>query len=212
MRVCLANCACASLQVLMWAMFASPVFKRNLGDPALVGLLLIGAAFGSGFLGKADFNGLSWHLLALIAGGNALGLAVNRSGLLTMAAEIMTTKVITSHNTWLVVVELGLVLLMITSFISHTVASIVIMPLIATIGAHLHDPKAVVFCSVLSISGAMALPMSSFPNVNSLLAEDDYGATYLTPKDFVRAGVPSSIAVGLCIVTLGYPLCVLLMG
>ena len=29
----------------MWAMFASPVFKRNLGDPALVGLLLIGAAF-----------------------------------------------------------------------------------------------------------------------------------------------------------------------
>lgn len=192
-------------------MFASPLLKHNLGDPAIVGLLLLGAAFGSGFLGKADFNGLSWHLLALIAGGNALGLAVSRSGLLTMAADAMTTRVLAGGSTWLVVVELGLALLVLTSFISHTVASIVVMPLIASIGVQFGDAKGVVFCCVLAVSAAMALPMSSFPNVNSLLAEDDYGTPYLTPRDFVRSGVPSSIAVGLCIVALGYPLSVLVL-
>lgn len=130
------------------------------------------------------------------------------------------------------------------------------MPLVASIGAHAGAAKPIVFCSVLSISAAMALPMSSFPNVhlqnssaytvpsapstchclhvwvplpltvacdgwctalrrggvqvNSLLAEDDYGVPYLTPKDYMRAGVLASCAVILPIVTVGYPLATLL--
>jgi phosphate transporter len=122
------------------------------------------------------------------------------------AADVMMRTVLAGGSTWLIVVELALALLLLTSFISHTVASIVVMPLVASIGASLGEPLSVVFCCVLAVSAAMALPMSSFPNVNSLLAEDDYGATYLTPRDFVRAGLPASIAVGALIAVLGYPL------
>ena len=84
------------------------------------------------------------------------------------------------------------------------------MPLVVSIGVHVGEPKSICFCCVLALSGAMALPMSSFPNVNSLLAEDDYSVPYLTASDFVKAGALSSLAVGVLITTLGYPLAALL--
>ena len=203
---------CVGCTVATWAAFSVPSLKRLFGDPALVGLLLLGVTFGSGFLGKADFNGLSWHLLALIAGGNALGLAVSSSGLLALAADGAMHHVLQDATPWLVVFELSIALLLIASFVSHTVAAIVVMPLVASIGAHAGAAKPVVFCAVLSISAAMALPMSSFPNVNSLLAEDDYGVPYLSPRDYVRAGAIASCAILLIIVTVGYPLAPLLLG
>lgn len=194
--------------VIGWTCFSLPPLKDNLGEPALVGLLLTVAAFGSGFLTKADFNGLSWHLLALIAGGNALGLAVSQSGLLAYSADLMMSHLLNHASAWLVAVELALALLVITAFISHTVAAIVVMPIIASIGEQAGEPRGVILTSALAISAAMALPMSSFPNVNSLLAEDDYGSPYLTPKDFLRVGIPASLASGAIVAMLGFPLAV----
>lgn len=37
-------------------------------------------------------------------------------------------------------------------------------------------------------SAAMSLPMTSFPNLNSLLVQDDYFKPYLKVADFVRHG------------------------
>ena len=62
-----------------------------------------------------------------------------------------------------------------TTFISHTVSAIIVMPLIAEIGVSAGNPALMVFTCALATSSAMALPMTSFPNVNSLLAEDDFG-------------------------------------
>ena len=62
----------------------------------------------------------------------------------------------------------------------------------------------------MALCNAMALPMSSFPNVNSLLAEDDYGTPYLVPKDFVKAGLPASMVVGGLVALLAFPLACLL--
>ena len=90
-----------------------------------------------------------------------------------------------------VAVELSLALLLLTCFISHTVAAIVVMPLQLSIGATIGDARGVVFCA-LAVSSAMALPMSSFPNVNSLLAEDDYGVPFLSAREFVSAGAPAT--------------------
>ena len=45
-----------------------------------------------------------------------------------------------------------------------------------------------------TVSAAMALPFSSFPNVNSLLVVDDFQRPYLAVQDFVISGVPMSIA------------------
>jgi di/tricarboxylate transporter len=95
-------------------------------------------------------------------------------------------------------------MLVITSFVSHTVAAIVTMPLIASIGAHAGAPAQIVFCCTLTCSAAMALPMSSFPNVNSLLAEDDYGRAYVNAADFVLVGLPASMLVSALSATLAF--------
>eukprot|EP00658_Telonema_sp_P-2_P023874 TRINITY_DN19579_c0_g3_i3.p1 TRINITY_DN19579_c0_g3~~TRINITY_DN19579_c0_g3_i3.p1 ORF type:complete len:101 (+),score=18.55 TRINITY_DN19579_c0_g3_i3:135-437(+) len=50
-------------------------------------------------------------------------------------------------------------------------------------------PELLVFLSTLMCSAAMAFPISSFPNVNSLLAEDDLGRPYLKAKDFLVTGL-----------------------
>uniref|UniRef100_H3GS72 SPX domain-containing protein n=1 Tax=Phytophthora ramorum TaxID=164328 RepID=H3GS72_PHYRM len=74
---------------------------------------------------------------------------------------------------------------------------------------HPHIP---VICCALAISAAMALPFSSFPNINSLLVLDDHGQPYLEVKDFLRVGVTFSLVSMALIVTLGYSLIVLVLG
>ena len=52
----------------------------------------------------------------------------------------------------------------------------------------------------------MALPFSSFPNVNSLLIVDDFRKAYLTTSDFLYTGVPMTIIAIALIATVGYGL------
>jgi phosphate transporter len=56
------------------------------------------------------------------------------------------------------------------------------------------------------VSAAMALPFSSFPNVNSLLMTDDFQRPYLSVRDFLITGVPMSILTIVLIATIGYAL------
>ena len=80
------------------------------------------------------------------------------------------------------------------------------MPIIARVGVTLAIPEVVVIGSAFAISAAMALPFSSFPNVNSLLMSDDFQRPYLNVRDFLVNGLPMSmLTVGL-IATLGYAL------
>jgi len=202
----LAMLCCVMATTVLWATLSFPPLHDTFGDPAVVGLALVVGSFGSGFLTKDDFNGLNWHLLALIGGGNALGLAVSKSGLLHLASHSLLKAQLSLGGTsvWLLTAELVGAMLVITSFVSHTVAAIVTMPLIASIGAHAGAPAQIVFCCTLTCSAAMALPMSSFPNVNSLLAEDDYGRAYVNAADFVLVGLPASMLVSALSATLAF--------
>jgi len=200
-----------AVAVLLWGTLSWPPLKQTFGDPAVVGVGLMAAAFGSGFLNKDDFNSLPWHLLTLIAGGNALGLAVHDSGLLKMMAKYVFRLLgddglpAAGMELWLITAELvGGVLVGV--FVSHTVAAIIIMPLVATIGMEVGQPVPLVFCCALACSAAMALPVSSFPNLNSLMAEDDLGDSYLSSAHFLATGVPATALAGVLVATLGYGL------
>ena len=124
--------------------------------------------------------------------------------MLRLAAKALVSGLFGGASTWLLTIELVAAVLLMTTFISHTVAAIVAMPLTATIGAAAGAPARVVFCCALTCSAAMALPMSSFPNVNSLLAEDDYGRAYLSAADFVKVGLPASLGMAALCATLGF--------
>lgn len=54
------------------------------------------------------------------------------------------------------------------------------------------------------VSAGMALPFSSFPNVNSMLIVDDFQKPYLTTLDFLKSGGLMSLISIFLISTLGY--------
>jgi len=58
--------------------------------------------------------------------------------------------------------------------------------------------------ATLMMSGTMSLPMSSFPNINSLLIEDDNGTPYLHSTDYLTHGSVISLVCFILVSTLGY--------
>jgi phosphate transporter len=167
--------------------------------------------FGSGMLSEVDFNSLNWHTLFLVGGGNVLGKAVQVSGLLEYLADgIVDTLPLNSP--WLALVFILFFVMTISVFVSHTVSAIILMPVITRIGVSLQIPEVVVIGSAWACSCAMALPFSSFPNVNSLQIIDDFHRPYLGVQDFIRAGLPMSVISVLLIGTVGFGMINLVFG
>ncbi|KAG8345072.1 SPX domain [Trypanosoma vivax] len=165
------------------------------GDTGVVALIPIVVFFGGGILAKEDFNTLSWHLMFLLAGGNMLGLCASDSKMLDIIADNMHETLL-QQPPYLSLVILMSIVACVTTFVSHTVSAMVLLPMILKIGLLLpkqegyfaFTPVTLVLLCTLMCSGAMAFPISSFPNVNSLLAEDSHGRPYLKAKDFLFCG------------------------
>ena len=140
-----------------------PIF----GDMGVVAIIPIFLFFGTGILTKEDFNNFLWTIIILAAGGLALGKAVNSSGLLHTVAEQITSKVEGMSLYGVLVVFAGLILVVAT-FISHTVAALIFLPLVQQVGQGMAEPhpNLLVMGSVLMCSAAMGLPTSGFPNMS----------------------------------------------
>ncbi|CAI5736352.1 unnamed protein product [Peronospora destructor] len=197
------------LTIFLWASFS--VTSTTFGDLGIISMMFMFIMFGTGMLSQFDFNSFSWHILFLIGGGNVLGDAIQRSGLLdTLSKSVI--HALPSGNVWMITVSLCSLVVCLTTFVSHTVASIILLPIIVQMAIQIGHPHIPVICCAMAISAAMALPFSSFPNINSLLVLDDHGQPYLKVKDFLRVGVTFSLVTMALIVTLGYGLIVLVLG
>ena len=200
------NLAVVGLSLFTIILFAtSSLTDEIFGDISIISLSFVAVMFGSGMLSEVDFNSLSWHTLMLVGGGNVLGKAVESSGLLAYLADGITES-LPLGRPWMALVYILLFCGGIATFVSHTVASIILMPVIARIGVSIQIPEVVVIGSAFAVSAAMALPFSSFPNVNSLLIMDDFHRPYLKVQDFIRTGLPMSLLTILLIATIGFAL------
>lgn len=56
----------------------------------------------------------------------------------------------------------------------------------------------------LMCSGAMGLPVSSFPNMSAICLEDGTGQAWLSVNDFLTVGMVGSVIAYVTIVTVGY--------
>jgi phosphate transporter len=92
---------------------------------------------------QVDFNSLSWHTLFLVGGGNVLGKAIQSSGLLGYLSDVITFALPLS-NPWLAFIFILLFSGSVATFVSHTVASLILMPIIVNIGITLGIPKMMV--------------------------------------------------------------------
>ncbi|KAI9832476.1 MAG: low-affinity phosphate transporter [Phylliscum demangeonii] len=194
--------------ILLWCV--THQIDNIVGDMGVVALIPMVLFFGTGVLTKEDFNNFLWTIIMLAAGGLALGKAVNSSGLLQTVAAIVVVKV-AGMGLYGVFVVFSALILVVASFISHTVAALIILPLVRQIGANMEDPhpNLLVMGSALICSAAMALPTSGFPNMTAIMMEDaQTGQRYLSVKHFISRGIPSSILTFLVIITVGYGLMV----
>lgn len=140
------------------------------GDMGIVAILPMALFFGTGILTKEDFNNFLWTVIILAAGGLSLGKAVDSSGLLHTIARGIRDDV-SGMGTYGVLVVFSSLIIVVASFISHTVAALIVLPIVASVGKHMDDPhpNLLVMVSALMCSAAMALPTSGFPNMSKLI-------------------------------------------
>ncbi|KAK3314919.1 SPX domain-containing protein [Apodospora peruviana] len=204
---------------------ASHQLESVFGDMGVIAIIPIVLFFGVGILTKEDFNNFPWTIIILAAGGLSLGKAVNSSGLLHTVTEAITLRV-KDYSLYGILVVFSSLILVIATFISHTVAALIILPLVFDVGNGLAEPHPtlLVMSGVLMCSAAMALPTSGFPNMSkfsssigyrgqkdadlcvlaAILKEDPAGQRYLQVKHFISRGVPSSLITMVVVITVGY--------
>ncbi|KAF9195322.1 low-affinity phosphate transporter [Haplosporangium sp. Z 767] len=196
-------CLVTIATIVLWCI--ENTFKEQLGDMGVIAILPLIAFFGSGLLTKEDFNNFLWTVIMLAMGGIALGKAVDSSGLLDTIAHHIQDAV-AGLSLWVVLLIFSALTLVFATFVSHTVAAVIILPIVQQVGLSFADPhpRILVMGTGLICSAAMGLPVSGFPNMNAIALEDEMGIPYLKTIDFVKSGVPLSVLATICVVTIGY--------
>ena len=197
-------CAVTIVTIITWCF--SHQLEPYIGEMGVLALIPIVVFFGTGLLSAADFNNFLWTIIALAMGGIALGKAVSSSGLLNTVAHGIEAHVVRGMGLYGVMTVFGIMILVVATFVSHTVAALIILPLVQSIGLRMEDPhpRLLVLAAAFLCSAAMGLPTSGFPNVTAICMTDEVGRPYLTVGNFISRGVPASVLAYLVIITLGY--------
>lgn len=190
--------------IILWCI--SHQLEPYVGEMGVLALVPIVIFFGSKILTSDDFNNFLWTIIALAMGGVALGKAVSTSGLLATVAHGIEEHVIKGYGVFGVMAIFGFMILIVATFVSHTVAALIILPLIQSIGSRMEDahPRLLVMGAAFLCSAAMGLPTSGFPNVTAICMVDEFGRPYLTVGNFISRGVPASVLAYLVIISIGY--------
>jgi sodium-dependent dicarboxylate transporter 2/3/5 len=173
------------------------------GLPTAVVALLPAIAFTApGLLGRRDFNSLQWHILFLIAGGIALGVGMQATGL----DHVLIAAVPTGGL--YVLAPLVLAALALSTFMSNTAASNLLLPIGISLAATTPGAGAVEagIAIALAASAAMALPVSTPPNAIA------YAHGVLEARDMAVPGAIIGILAVLLVIVGSGPIIAFWMG
>ncbi|KAK4535672.1 hypothetical protein CDCA_CDCA05G1697 [Cyanidium caldarium] len=185
------------------ALWISKSVSERLGGDGIVALVPVLVFMGTGLLSKEDFNALPFNVIYLVSGGIVLGAAVRSSRLLEVIAATIE-EAVEGAGLWRIFTTFAAFTLLIACVMSHTVTSIIVSPILAELGTSLGHPRLLVMGGALACSGAMALPVSSFPNMAVVNTENELGLPYVDAREFMRSGLPLTVLAGGAIVSVGY--------
>ena len=121
-----------------------------------------------GIFTRDDFAKIDWHVLWMVAGGFALGTALNKTGL----ANVMVNAV--PFGEWspiVVLVIAGLIGWILSNFIANSSAANLLVPILAVVGVQMGSSlgafggvTTLLVCVAASTSFAMLFPISTPPN------------------------------------------------
>ena len=169
-------------------------------DSNVVAMLPVGVFCVTGIINRYDLSEINWSVLWMVAGGFALGVALQDSGLAKHLVESIP------FNQWppvLMIVGSGLVCYLLANFISHTATANLLLPILALAGMSAAEHLApyggvstMLIGVALGSSLAMILPISTPPNALA------HATGYIEQKDMIKVGIIMG-AIGLA---LGYTL------
>lgn len=150
----------------------------------------------TGIMGKAELKLINWDVLWLVAGGIAIGIGLDKTGLAEALAHAIDYETLSPVA---VVITLSMVCWLMANFMSNTATANLLMPIAAAIGASMESLAAIGGLQALlvvvafSASLGMILPVSTPPN--SLA----YSTGLIESKDMAKTGVIIGL-IGLAIV------------
>ena len=158
-----------ALTIILWV--GEALFGINANIVALIPFAVFTS---TGVFTKDDLNEIDWSVLWMVAGGFALGTALNRTGL---ASALINAVPFAQWNVLLVMIAGGLICWILSNFISNSAAANLITPILAVVGTALLDNpttseafvavgglKSLVIGVAMCASLAMTLPISTPPN------------------------------------------------
>ena len=157
------------ITILLWMLEGVLGISSN-----IVALIPFAVFTATGVFSKDDLKEIDWSVLWMVAGGFALGTALNKTGL---AAALINAVPFASWNILVVMIAGGLICWILSNFISNSAAANLIVPILAVVGtALLDDPtasgsfialgglKSLIVGVAMCASLAMILPISTPPN------------------------------------------------
>lgn len=122
-----------------------------------------------------------------------------------LLSSLVVQGIVKHMTLWQVLLSLLSIALIVATFISHTIATVLLAPIAAQVGDRLDTPhpRLLIMATTLAASAAMGLPVSGFPNMTAASLEDRLGQRYLTVKDFLKSGLLASALCGIIIATIG---------
>ena len=149
--------------ILLW--MTGEITKLNSNVVALIPFAIFALA---GIFTRDDFAKIDWHVLWMVAGGFALGTALNKTGL---AAALVQAIPFGSWSAVAVLIIAGLLGWLLSNFIANSSAANLLVPILAVVGTAMTDQLAgmgglttLLVCVAASTSFAMLFPISTPPN------------------------------------------------
>lgn len=167
-------------------------------NPNTVALIPFAVFAMGGIITKYDLEEINWSVIWMVAGGFALGYAMNGSGL---AALVVRAIPFGNFSPILIVILSGLLCYGLSNLISHSATAALLMPILVVVCTAMSDKLAavggtstVLIGVAIASSSAMILPISTPPNALA------YATNLIQQKDMIKMG----IIVGAISVVLGY--------
>lgn len=186
-------CITFAVTILMW------LFDRVTGvDANTVALIPIATFAITGVITAKDLQQINWSVIWMVAGGFALGLGMNGSGLATAAIASIPFG---SWSPMVILIISGLICYFLSNFISNTATAALLVPILAVVCNGMGDSlnaiggtSTILMGIALSASAAMCLPISTPPNAIA------YSTGLIDQKSMLKIG----IITGVLTMVLGY--------
>ena len=171
-----------AVTILLWVLDKVTGINAN-----VVAMIPVGVFCATGVITKEDLREIDWSVLWMVAGGFALGIALNKTGL---AENLVESIPFASLSPLVVLLLSGFIAYLLSNFIANSAAANLLVPILCAVGVgmgELLDPvggaRALIIGVALSTSFAMLFPISTPPNAIA------HSTGLIQVKDMTKVGL-----------------------